>query len=823
MSWTLVLGIPLGLASPVQAAGKPDDPETFFELKVRPVLAGVCVKCHGATKASGGLRLDSREAMVKGGDSGPALVPGNPDESLIVQAVRYDDELLQMPPKKPLDKGVRADLAAWVASGAVWPKSGGSAATIEGRGHWAFEPIKNTPTPADPSGWAEGPIDAHIAAAQRAHGVAPVGQADRRTLIRRAYLDLIGLPPEPQRVESFVADDRPDAFARLIDELLASPRYGERWGRYWLDLARYADTAGDNSDYPIPEAYLYRDYVIDAFNADIPYDRFLHEQLAGDILAKNGPREDYARRVVATGFVAQAKRFGTRKLEDIHQIIEDTLNTTGQVVLGLSLRCARCHDHKFDPLTSRDYYSLYGIFASTQYPFAGAEEVKRPSEFAPLVPPDEVKAREAAHAETLARLKREIEVLGSTGSLAARIRDLDMMIAQAEWLCTSADDSHDLAELRTERAKVQTQIEARRKELKAELARREKASALAGVPMAYAVREARPTDARIQKGGNPRALGETVKRGVPKILDPSGTLPIAEGASGRLELARWLTEGPARDLTARVMVNRIWQHHFTRPIVPTPSDFGLRGTPPSHPELLDHLAREFIASGWSIKAMHRKIMLSKTYQLASTHDQAAFEKDSGNTWYWRSDRRRLDAEALRDTLLALGGNLDPSRPGPHPFPPVERWRYTAHRQFKALYPSDHRSVYLMVQRLHPHPYLSIFNGPDTSMTTAVRDQSSVPLQALFLLNSPFVHAQAGRFAGRLIAEEPDPAARLRLAYLWTFARPPSDSEATQALAYLERYAQSLADEGVEPSRRTAEAWASLGRVLLASNEFISVD
>jgi len=298
---------------------------------------------------------------------------------------------------------------------------------------------------------------------------------------------------------------------------------------------------------------------------------------------------------------------------------------------------------------------------------------------------------------------------------------------------------------------------------------------------------------------------------------------IPKEGSGRLELARWLTTSPASALTARVMVNRIWQHHFGKPIVPTPSDFGLRGTPPTHPELLDWLAREFIASGWSVKAMHRKIMLSKTYQLAAMVDTANAETDTGNASYWRFDRRALDAEALRDTLLALGGSLDRSRPGPHPFPPAKSWHFTAHHQFKAVYPSDHRSVYLMVQRLHPHPYLTIFNGPDTSMSTAVRDRSSVPLQALFLLNSPFVHDQAARFARSLIDQQSDPRARLRLAYLRVFARPPSAEENDRSLAYLARYEQTLAAESVVADRRAIESWSSLVRALLASNEFIYVE
>ncbi len=733
------------------------DSEEFFERQVRPVLAGTCVKCHGAVKASGGLRLDSREAILKGGESGPAVVPGDPKHSLLIRAIGHEDESLEMPPGKLLPESSRADLAAWVASGAKWPKPAtpGRTRTIDGQKHWAFEPLLNVAPPEDTTGWAEGPVDRFIATRLRAHGLHPVGQAGKRTLIRRAFFDLIGLPPDPERIEAFVDDDRPDAYERLVDELLASPQYGERWGRYWLDLARYADTAGDNSDYPIPEAYLYRDYVIDAFNADVPYDRFLHEQLAGDILAAQGSPADYARQVIATGFVAQAKRFGTHKLEDIHQIIEDTLNTTGQVVLGLSLRCARCHDHKYDPITSRDYYALYGFFASTKYPFAGSEEERKPSEFAPIIPPSEIKDWESKHAEPAARSK--------------------------------------------------------------------KAPAKPALPIAYAVREGKPTDAKLQKGGNPHQLGAVVPRGVPACLDPSPSLSIPGESSGRLQLARWLTEGPPRALTARVMVNRIWQHHFGKPIVATPSDFGLRGTPPTHPELLDRLARDFIASGWSVKAMHRTIMFSKTYRLAAEVDRSDAELDTGNAWYWRFDRRPLDAEALRDTLLDLAGGLDRSRPGPHQFPAADQWRFTAHNQFKAVYPSDHRSVYLMVQRLHPHPYLALFNGPDTSQSTAVRDDAFLPLQALFLLNSPFVHQQAGRFARSLIDRQSDPIARLRLAYLRAYGRPPSREEADHAAAYLWRYEQLLADEGVPADRRVLDSWSSLARTILASNEFLYVD
>ncbi|WP_406698326.1 PSD1 and planctomycete cytochrome C domain-containing protein [Singulisphaera sp. Ch08] len=823
---SLLLAMVLAAGGTTARAGTTDAAsESFFELKVRPVLAGTCVKCHGAKKASGGLRLDSREAMLAGGDSGPALVPGDAEGSLLIQAVRHADESLKMPPTKPLAKAAQDDLVAWVVAGASWPKAA-AAKPIEGQAHWAFEPLRALLPPEDSTGWGAQAIDRFIASEHRAKGLQPVAKADRRALIRRAYFDLIGLPPEPDRIEAFVADERPDAFARLVDELLASPGYGERWGRYWLDLARYADTAGDNSDYPIREAYLYRDYVIDAFNADIPYDRFLHEQIAGDILASDGPRDDYARRVIATGFVAQAKRFGTRKLEDIHQIIEDTLNTTGQVVLGLSLRCARCHDHKFDPITARDYYALYGFFAGAKYPFAGAEEDRKPSEFAPLVPPDRVKDFEAKHAEQLARLKASLTEAETRGEATGRVRNLGFAVAEAEFIAGVAGTSEQtkaLESLKVDLAKATRGREGMLRRLRGEIKQVTEAGPMALAPLAYAVRDGAPTDVKLQVGGDPGKLGEHVPRGVPKVLEPAGTIDLPATGSGRLALARWLTEGSPRHLTARVMVNRIWQHHFGKPIVATPSDFGLRGIPPTHPELLDWLAGDFIAQGWSIKAMHRRIMLSEVYQLASDDDSADAAIDTGNAYYWRFDRRPLDAEALRDSLLVLGGNLKRDRPGPQPFPAVSTWTYTAHHQFKALYPSEHRSVYLMVQRLHPHPYLALFNGPDTSVTTPARDSSTVALQALFLLNNPFVHDQSQQFAGRLLADQSDPSERLRLAYLRAFGRSPTVGEQGRAGEFLSQYERSLADEGVPADRRSREAWAGLTRALLASNEFLYVD
>jgi hypothetical protein len=766
----------LGLTPALRAeAAQPDE---FFENKIRPVLVESCLKCHGGEKTSSGLRLDGRRHLVAGGDRGPAIIPGDADSSLLVESIRGTHDDLVMPPNKPLPEAVVHNFSQWIDAGAVWPERVAGAASDAGR-HWAFVPPGRVPVPErENEALSSHPIDRFIEARQREFGLRPVAAADRATLIRRASFDLTGLPPTWQQAERFVSDSEPRAFERLIDQLLASPRYGERWGRYWLDLARYADTAGENSDYPIPQAHLYRDYVINAFNADKPYDQFIREQIAGDLMATSGPPEDYAEQVIATGFIAQAKRFGTGDLEDMHLIIEDTLDTMGKVVLGLGLRCARCHDHKYDPTTSEDYYALYGFFESTAYPFPGGESVKEQRYFVPTVPPSQLAAADEAyfrqHGDEISRLERLIEA------------------------------KEDLKANETMLAEI-------KKNAPSKLA-----------PLAYAVKEGKPTDARVQSSGNPWRKGDVVRRRFPEFLCGGERVEMPDDASGRLELAQWLTR-PDNPLTARVMVNRIWQFHFGRPIVATPSNFGLQGAPPTHPDLLDWLALQFIDSGWSIKAMHRLIMSSQTYQRGSVQDTGNAVIDSGNQYYWRFDRRRLDAEAIRDSMLLLGGNLNLEPPGPHPFPPADQWRWTAHRQFKAVYPTYHRSVYLMVQRLHPHPFLALFNGPDTSASTAMRDQSTVPLQALFMTNSELVDEQSQGLGRSLLELDVDDRERIEWAYRRVFLRTPAVREVDRGVQFIDRYRTILSDEGVADAQRLQLAWSALARTLLTSNEFLFVD
>ncbi len=770
LTFLLPIALPGGLMPRgfAQEGAISQEEEDFFETQIRPLLSGHCMECHGSDVASGDLRLDSLEGMLQGGENGPALVPGDPQASLLWRALRHDaDAPVQMPPDEPLGEKEIEQVERWIAAGAPWPRSEASPIVSEKK-HWAFQPLNRPTPPVDPTSWSRGPIDRFIAAQHRERGLQPVERGDRRVLIRRATYDLTGLPPSAEEVQEFVDDPRPDAFERLVDRLLASPQYGERWGRHWLDLVRYADTAGDDSDYPIPQAHLYRDYVIDAFNADLPYDQFLHEQLAGDILAQEVSGAEYNRRLIATGFIAQAKRIGTHELEGMHLIIEDTLATVSSVMLGLSIRCARCHDHKYDPITQKDYYRLYGFFASTQYPFPGGEELRKQTHFASLQPLDQP-----------LDLHEDSEQNSTTEAAAAQ--------EAAESDAETPSDSLE-ALFRT----------------------------------AYAVQEREPLDVPLQKDGNPRRTGEVVPRGVPRVLDGE-PLEIPEGTSGRLQLANWLTDR-AGHLSARVMVNRIWQFHFGKPLVDTPSDFGFRGAPPTHPELLDWLAVELMESEWSIKSLHRQIMLSETYQLASRNDVSMAEKDSGNQSYWRFDRRRLDAEEVRDTILLLSGSLDLSRPGPHPFPEPSKWRFTAHHQFNQVtYPSDHRSVYLMVQRLHAHPFLKLFDGPDASLSTARRDRSTVPLQALFLLNNEFIHRESARFAERLIGLNEDPEERVQQAFFRTLSRPASDFELARSLEFIAEYEVALWQEGVESHRIEQEAWAGFARTLLAANELMFVE
>jgi hypothetical protein len=599
-----------------------------------------------------------------------------------------------------------------------------------------------------------------------------------------------------------------------------------------MDVVRYADTAGDNADYPVPEARLYRDWIIDAFNADLPYDQFVREQIAGDVLARDGPPENYSGRVTATGFLALSRRYATAPYELWHLTLEDAIETTGRAFLGLTLRCARCHDHKFDPVTTADYYALYGIFASTTFPYAGSEEFQSKDfsrlSMAPLLPPDEAGPRLTSYAKRIEALDAEIEQIERDDPLARRAADLDRRIATAAERVRDAQPKVAraaepwLADLTRRRDEARAQLQGKLEPRRAALRNLRRPGAPADLPVAYAVSEGKPTDVPIQGGGEPDRPGPVVPRGVPIFLALPPAPRVAEGSSGRLELARWLTD-PAHPLTARVMVNRIWQHHFGRGIVASTSNFGLRGDEPTHPELLDWLAARFVADGWSIKTMHRLIVLSKIYQLSSADDPSDAAIDPGNRFLWRHDRQRFDAESLHDAMLAVAGRLDRGRPSAHPFPPIDQWHWTQHYPFKAAYPTNHRGVYLMTQRLQRHPYLGLFDGPDTNHSTGERTASTVPLQALYLMNNPVVRARASAFADLLIAAAPDPRSRVSLAYERAWGRPPTQDESDAALAYVRRYTGESAKAGAPADRIAAESWTSLARIMLTADEFLYLD
>jgi mono/diheme cytochrome c family protein len=1226
------------------------DREDFFEAKIRPILLGTCFRCHGADKTSGELRIDSREMLLKGGESGPAIVPGKPEESLLIRAIRRQDDVSAMPPEK--DKALRADqitdFVAWVKAGAVWPER--SAKFVAAK-HWAFEPLRDVVAPdVHDKVWIKTSVDPFILARQEAAGARPAPTADKLPLLRRATFDLTGLPPTPEEVAAFMKDTSPAAFERVVDRLLKSPAYGERWGRHWLDVVRYADTAGETADYPVPQAWRYRNYVIDSFNDDKPYDEFLREQIAGDVLANQGPTERYAERVTATGYLAISRRFGFDSENYHHLTIQDTIDTLGQSVLGLSLGCARCHDHKFDALSMQDYYALYGIFDSSRYSFPGSEQKSKVRSLAPLVPPSESHAkwrdyerRVAALTNRLASQKqplpaavlrplgdidgdfelqapaaggsngvlvppwlyegkiavtaaaqspfKNLHALGKVGAsvpadarpyritqaihpsrdssavlhvnldfrvsapdaaakgrhrftlgalgkvpavemvisseqislrqgetieqlsalkpnqwhnlqlaldlkertLSGRIGtpgevseftgkafasdasgvidsvvfssldpqetkspaieldnfgvqdvplapvstdppplavsdpaadpvalteqlqaltgidgDLELQTNDAppaspwnpgpnsvvklgaksqspyrnifatgelgmhmpnrgeydgfgltlsnvkpaadsrlfvafDFRCASKDAGGDgswryylghgpghsaavelffnakeffrrsgdarevvgplavgqwyqveltldlkaktyagtlaspdgntdftghfatgwdgaidytfidsyghiggvrpsldadnfvvgdkalppldappvkgaeasLAKRRTKAAELRAQLAALQGNTESEKQELNQLLAEGPFPLAYGMAEGTPHNVRMQLRGEPNQPGDEIPRGFIKVLG-GGPLAAETAGSGRLELAQWLTR-PENPLTARVMVNRIWQYHFGRGIVQTPNDFGVRGLPPTHPELLDHLATQFIRSGWSVKAMHRLIMLSATYQQASDSTANAASPDL----YSSFARRRLSAEEIRDAVLVISGELDTSLAREHPFPSPISWGYTQHGPFSAVYDHNRRSVYLMTQRLKRHPFLALFDGADPNATTAQRLATTVPTQALFFLNDPFIHAKAEKWAQRLIAASAGEQQQIDSAWLQAIGRAPTESERTEATEFLAAYRAELASSG--PDNAALRAMAAYLRTIIGSNEFLHVD
>jgi cytochrome c553 len=776
--------------------------ERFFEAKIRPVLVTHCGKCHARTaqKLRGGLRLDSREGLRLGGDSGPAVVPGKPEDSLIIRAIRYRDEELRMPPKGKLPDAVVADFEAWVKMGAPDPRidsSDGAArlpvAPPKGQAFWSFRPPKKAPPPVVKRvDWPRSDVDRFLLAGLEARGLAPVTDAERSKLLRRLTFDLIGLPPTPEESDAFLRDDSPEAFARVVDRLLALPHFGERWGRHWLDVARFAESSG-KTNFTYPQAWRYRDWVIAAFNADMPFDRFVRMQIAGDLLSAADDRQR-ADQLIATGFLALGSKVhdAENRGQFILEVVDEQIEATTRAFLGLTVACARCHDHKMDPISQRDYYALSGIFRSTQTCSGTLARVFPNFNASPLIElpvgagvssavPKLTADQRAALEQRVAAMVRERDAIPPSEANRDCLRRVNSLLAMSRYrLATDRPD---------------------------------------GPPRAFAmgVRERDEIiDSPLYARGEldqPRAV---VPRGLVRVLCAETPAPITAG-SGRRELAHWLAS-PANPLTARVIVNRVWLHLFDRGLVPTPDNFGAAGRPPSHPELLDTLAVDFMADGWSIKRLIRRIVLSRAYGLDSAHDPHNFEADPDNALVWRMSKRRLEAEAVRDALLFVGGRLTVA-------PPVGSAvaltgeGYAFFLRVAAIDAADtHRAVYLPVVRDQVLESLALFDFADPSLVTSERATTTSPAQALYFLNSPFVIRQAEALAERVCALKGDDVHRIDRAYRLALARPPTSEERDRALAFLRDFA---ARKGATDP--VGKAWPAFCQALLASAEFRYLD
>ncbi|MES1260982.1 MAG: PSD1 and planctomycete cytochrome C domain-containing protein [Acidobacteriota bacterium] len=770
----------------------PESPREFFLSKVKPVFDASCMACHGAA-AQAGLRLDSRESLLKGGKSGPAVIPGDPARSLLMQAVRQDHDTLKMPPAGRIPDEAIANLGKWVKDGAVWPegKPGDLPVYVlrpDQKAFWSFQPLRKPPVPeADRPEWNRNPVDRFIYAKLKEKGLTPGRKADKATLLRRATFDLTGLPATREEVAAFMADQSPNAFETRLDKMLASQQYGERWGRHWLDVARYADTAGDAADFPVPEMYKYRNYVIDSFRHDKPYNQFLREQIAGDLLPYKDDDQRWEQ-IVATGYITVSRRVGVSPTGDRHVTLEDTIGNFGQTMLGLSIGCARCHDHKFDPIPTADYYALYGIFDSTTYPFSGEEHNPYRGNFV-----YRVGAAKAA------------EILKPFDEVFAPWKKLERQ-KFAEY--QEFQDKKILTPGRS-REVVWKELTEVRENLKPF------AEAYPPLETAWAASEGKPHDVKIQIYGEPKNTGALVRRGFPLILGGM-KVPESETGSGRKELAEWLTD-PANPLPARVMVNRIWHYHFGKGIVATTSDFGVRGAAPTHPELLDYLASRFLEDGWSVRKMHKLILLSETYQLASAEVPANSAVDPQNSYLWRQNRQRLDAEEISDSIRLLSGTLDLSMGGRQPFPNDRTYFYRQHEPFTGNFDNPRRAVYGMQQRIQKNPYLDLFDGPDGNLPMSERRSTTTSLQALYLMNSEFLAKQSGLIADKLMAAAAATPQRIEWAYETIFGRAPQPAELQQGGQFL----ATLGKEYGEADGR--KAWASYIHAMLSSNPFLFVD
>jgi cytochrome c553 len=788
-----------------------DEQIRFFETTIRPLLIDNCNDCHGEDTQESDLRLDTLAGMLTGGKAGPAISPGKPQGSLLLTAVSYRDNELKMPPDGKLSDQQIKDLTRWVEMGAPHPDSG-SVATPRprtrvnidaGRKHWAFQPLDKPDVPrVDPP--VDNPIDAFLNFRLSEQGMQPLGRADKRVLIRRATYDLIGLPPTPAEIDEFLADDAADAFSRVVERLLSSPHYGERWGRHWLDVARYADSNGLDENVAHGNAWRYRDYVVQALNDDKPYDEFVVEQLAGDLLDSGDDLELRRERLTATGYLVLGPKVLAEVDKDKLQmdIVDEQIDTVGRSLMGLTLGCARCHDHKFDPIGADDYYALAGIFKSTRT----METLKTIAQWYEnaIALADDL-ARQQVHEQLIAEKQQEIEKQRETA-----IAQLPPPMGE-----TVPEDVEK---------RLPEDVQVALKTLRDELKKLEEAAP--PTPTAMGVTEGEVADTAVHLRGSHLTLGDVVSRRFPLVLAGEDQPSLPDDQSGRLQFARWLTTD-GHPLTARVMVNRIWRWHFGKGLVETVDNFGLQGTPPTHPELLDWLAVTFIDSGWSIKAMHRLIMSSDAYQRQSSFSERHASLDTENRLYWRFEPRRLEAESIRDALLAVSGQLDAQLGGSLLTVGNREFLFNHTSQDKASYENiRRRSLYVPVIRNHLYDVFQLFDYTDADVLNGDRDTSTIAPQALFLMNSDLVRELTASMADRLLVIESNPQARLDRLFAEAYGRPPTADESQRAVEFLmqfEALASTSEDQVAEQTDgAAAQAWQALCQSVVSSSEFVYI-
>ena len=797
----------------------PADEKVSFEKEVAPILAANCLECHSGDKAKGKLAMTGRAALLKGGRKGPAISLDKPEESLLLLAVSHEDAL-KMPPKTKLPQKDIDVLTRWVKAGAPWPdgvvvvaKEKERVITDEERNYWAYRPVKRPDVPAVKNKeWVRNPVDTFILAKLEAKGLAPAAPADRLALIRRATYDLTGLPPTPDEIDAFVKDKSSDAYEKLLDRLLTSPRYGEKWGRHWLDLVRYAETNGYERDSAKPFAWRYRDYVIKSFNDDKPFDQFIKEQLAGDELP--GSSSDA---IIATGYY----RLGLWDDEPAdpeqarYDELDDMVTTTGQVFLGMTMNCARCHDHKIDPIPQKDYYRMVAFFRDVPR-YSNANKPGPGSSVADLSArlAEELKQRDARRVE-LEGLTRKIEDAAIKQMSPEDQRDTEGPLRERVLSLRLKD--HLTPEQAAEYTKLKDELTALKRK-----AEPDRAVALS-IPNCIV----RPPVTTVMLRGNPHVPGAQVEPAFPSVLNvPVPQIPApdkgAKTSGRRSVLANWISSKD-NPLTARVLVNRLWQHHFGRGIVATTNDFGKFGTGPTHPELLDWLAADFVEGGWKIKRMHKLLMLSSVYQMSSKADDAAMKADPANSLFWRFNMRRLTAEEVRDSMLAVSGKLNLKASGPSVYPPIPKEVLAGQSVPGQGWPvsppeeAARRSVYVHVKRSLLVPILSHHDQADTDSSCAVRYTTTVATQALGMLNGQFSNEQAAALVERLRKEAPnDLDAQVRRAIRLTTGRTAGAEEVKKDVAFV---------KAIQEKSKLTDADALRCYCLLAlnANEFVYLD